>query len=149
MIHMRDEEPTWRPLDDVAMLTEIARQGVEHASDQHELLTQAGPYQLNDVTVARMLRVWNETLEWTGVHAEQGARWHQEATDTATEAAVGEYNALVQQERLLVVEILEMAHNLEAVTIEKLMAKSDLEIGLDALTNPRMRAPGTGNPPPM
>lgn len=92
---MRDEEPTWRSLSDVAMLTEIARQGVEHARDQHELPAQADAYQLDDATVARVLRVWDETLEWTGVHAEQGARWHREATYAETEVAVAEYTALV------------------------------------------------------
>ncbi len=30
---MRDEEPIWRSLSDVAMLTEIARQGIDHARD--------------------------------------------------------------------------------------------------------------------
>ena len=118
------------------MLTEIVRQGVDHARDQHELLARTGPYSLDDATVTQMLRVWDETFEWTGVHAEQGARWHRDASDAATEVAVAEYNALVQQERRIVVEILEIARKLEGATIETLMAKSDLEVGVDALNDP-------------
>jgi hypothetical protein len=141
---MRDEEPTWRPLSDVTMLTEIARQGVEHARDAHELLTDAGPYCLDDATVARMQRVWTETLECSGVYADQGLRWHLQATDPIDAVAVAEYSALVEQERLLAVEILDIARRLESVTIEKLMAKSDLEIGLEALADPWRRSPGFG-----
>lgn len=139
---MRDEEPIWRPISDVAMLTAIARQGVEHARDQHDLIADAGPYCLDNDTVARMLRVWTETLEWTGVYAEQGARWHQQAADRPTELAVAEYCALVEQERLLAEEILTIARKLADFTIEKLMAKSDIEIGLEALSDPWLRASG-------
>jgi len=89
-----------------------------------------------------MLRVWTETLEWSGVYAEQGLRWHLEATDPIDAVAVAEYSALVEQERLLAVEILDIARKLESVTIGKLMEKSDFEVGLEALAEPWMRAPG-------
>ncbi len=84
--------------------------------------------------------MWAETLEWNSVYVEQGLRWHLQATDPATVVAVTEYSALVEQERLLALEIMEIAGKLEAVTIEKLMAKSDLEIGIEALADPWMRA---------
>lgn len=45
---------------------------------------------LDDDTVARMLRVWSETLEWSGVYAEQGLRWHLQAVDPDDVVAAAE-----------------------------------------------------------
>lgn len=44
--------------------------------------------------------------------------------------------ALVGEERALVGQILTLVHELQAVTMERLLAKSDLEVGLDAMLGP-------------
>ncbi len=139
---MGKEEPMWRPVSDVAMLTDVARQSVEFANEHLNTIRDAGPYQLDDATVARMLRVWNESSDMNQVFAQQGHRWRQELTSRSSAQAVAAYCALVDEERVLVDEILAITHKLETVTIERLLAKSDLEVALDALSDPWMRPPG-------
>lgn len=141
---MRDEEPTWRPVSDVALVTGVAVQGVEAAREFLATIRPADPYRLDDATVARMLDTWSESSQWCEIYAEQGRRWALEARGTRYEADVAHYCAVVDEERALVDEILAIAHKLETVTIEALLAKSDFEVGLDALTDPWMRAPRPG-----
>ena len=51
----------------------------------------------------------------------------------AQRAAVGEYEAAIGELRRLNAEVLAAAEQLKTVTIEALLAKSDLEIGIEAL----------------
>lgn len=141
---MWDEEPTWRPVTDVAMVTTTAVQGVEAAREFLDTIRPARPYQLDDVTVTRMLDTWNETSEWCGVYTEQGRRWTVEAKGTRHEADVAHYCAIVAEERALVDEVLAIAHELKEKTTEALLAKSDFEVGLDALADPGLRASRPG-----
>ena len=139
---MREEEPMWRPVSDVAMLTDVARQSVDFAREHLDTIRDAGPYQLDDATVARMLRVWNESSDMNQVFAQQGLRWQQEVLSRSSEQAVAAYCVLVEEERVLIDEILTITTKLETVTIERLLAKSDLEVALDGLSEPWMRPPG-------
>ncbi|MDH3368088.1 MAG: hypothetical protein OEX97_13565 [Acidimicrobiia bacterium] len=69
---MRDEEPTWRPVGDVTMLTGVTVQSVEFAREHLDTIREAGSYRLDDATVARMLRMWHDTSDLNQVFAEQG-----------------------------------------------------------------------------
>ncbi len=64
---MRDEEPMWRPVGDVTMLTGVAVQSVRFAREHLDTIRDAGPYRLDDATVARMLRTWHDTSDMNGV----------------------------------------------------------------------------------
>lgn len=136
---MHDEEPMWRPVGDVTMLTSVTVQSVEFAREHLDTIRDAGRYRLDDGTVARMLRTWHDTSEMNQVFAEQGRRWRQEAKGTRHEGDVVHFCALVAEERGLIDEILTIAQKLRTVTIERLLAKSDLEIGIEALDILRQR----------
>jgi hypothetical protein len=130
-----DREPTWQPLAAVPTLTAHIRQGVTLAREQLALLARAQerPYLLDDATVNRLRAAFENTRDDTELFAEQGRRWQAAAADPATRAAVDGYVALVAQERALVDQVLTVADELAAGTIEKTLAKSDLELGLEAL----------------
>ena len=130
---MRDEEPTWRPVGDVTMLTGVTVQSVEFAREHLDTIREAGSYRLDDATVARMLRMWHDTSDLNQVFAEQGQRWRQEATGTRHEGDVVHFCDVVEEERGLIDEILTITQKLQTVTIERLLAKTDLEIGIEGL----------------
>ena len=130
---MPEEEPTWRPVGDVTMLTSVTVESVEFARECLETIVDAGPYRLDDATVARMLRMWHDTSELNEVFAAQGRRWRQDALGTRHEGDVIHFCALVDEERALIDKILSIAQKLPDVTIERLLAKSDLELGIEAL----------------
>lgn len=115
---MADREPTWQPLSAVPMLTAHIRQGVTLAREQLALLARAQerPYLLDDATVNRLRAAFENTRDDTELFAEQGRRWQAAAADPATRAAVDGT----------------VAEELAAGTIEKTLAKSDVELGLEA-----------------
>ena len=80
-----------------------------------------------------MLRMWHDTSDLNQVFAEQGRRWRQEATGTRHEGDVVHFCAVVDEERGLIDEILTIVQELQTVAIERLVAKTDLEIGIEGL----------------
>ncbi len=106
---MPEEEPTWRPVGDVTMLTSVTVESVEFARECLETIVDAGPYRLDDATVARMLRMWHDTSELNEVFAAQGRRWRQDALGTRHEGDVIHFCALVDEERALIDKILSIA----------------------------------------
>ena len=72
----------------------------------------------------------------------QAGKWNAAPGLTpAQRAAVGEYEAAIGELRRLNAEVLAAAEQLKPVTIEALLAKSDLEAGIEALL---LGWPGTG-----
>jgi hypothetical protein len=73
----------------------------------------------------------------------QADRWNASPGLTpAQHAAVGEYEAAIGEPRRLNAEVLAATGQLRPITIEALLARSDLEIGIEALLRSR---PGTGS----
>lgn len=131
---MRDDEPTWQPLSALPMLTAHAAEGVELARQHFDTLRQAGPYRLADAEVGRVIQTWTVTRDdLDRLFAEQGRRWQQQTRGTRHQRDVEHYCALVAEERALVEQLLALADELRTVTIERLLAKSDLEVGLEAV----------------
>ena len=130
---MCDEPPVWRPVGDVSLLTAATVESVAFAREHLDTIKNSGPYGLDDDTVERMLRLWSDTSDMNEVFAEQGRRWLQEAMGTRYEGAIDHFCSLVAEERGLIEEITAIAKQLATVTIEHLHAKSDLELGIEAL----------------
>ena len=135
---VRDEEPNWQPVSAVPMLTARVAEGVQLAREHLDLLREAHRYQLDDATVTRVIQTWQVTCDDLDLlFAEQGRRWRQQTRGTRRQADVERYCALVDEERSLVEEILRLAGELQRVTIDRLLAKSDLEVGIETLFGPR------------
>ncbi len=90
---------------------------LETAEEQHRLLLQAQPGSLDDATVERVVRVFTEEVDLLAVYDEVERLSGQLARNRDVDAA-----------------ILTLAENLKATTIDAILAKSDLELGLEALT---------------
>lgn len=129
-------EPQWQPISRLAFLTAHIEEGVALATEHLATLEQARerPYVLDDATVAGVIRTFGKTrADLVGLYAEQGRRWQALDLGATRRRDVARYIGLVEENLDLVEQILTLAENLKGQTIERMMAKSDLEIGLEAL----------------
>jgi hypothetical protein len=136
----REEQPTWQPVAAVGMLTAVVAEQLEHTRAQLALMEQARPARpnakiLDDHTVSATLRVYGQMAkDYRDLFAEQGRRWQADTTLTTTSRAqVDAYVELVEAQRVALDDILALTREIQGRTIEKIMAKSDLELGIEAL----------------
>jgi len=133
-------QPRWHPISALPLIGKVIDEGLTGAEDQYRLLLEAKhrPRVLDDHTVERTLRVFGETHDDLWVFEEQLARWSKTALTPRQRAEV---DRLILQQRTMreVVEhILALADDLKAVTIEVVLAKSDFDLGLEAVFGGRI-----------
>ncbi|MGJ6969668.1 hypothetical protein ACSDR0_48105 [Streptosporangium sp. G11] len=129
------QEPTWQPISMLAMLTDHVQEGVAMAREQLATLEKgrSKPYVLDDATVARVKQVFTQTAEDNELFAEQGRRWAAMDLSAEQRRDVERYAALVEQMQTETTAILSLTDELAKQTIETVLAKSDLELGIEAL----------------
>ncbi len=134
---VRDErEQNWYPIGKVGWFTQHIREGIEVTAEQLRLLQPAlaRPYQLDDATVARTIRVHQDQVDDLVLFQNQADKWSaMPGLTPAQRAAVQECEAAIGELRRLNAEVLAAAQQLKPLTIEALLAKSDLEVGIEAL----------------
>jgi hypothetical protein len=75
--------------------------------------------------------------DYRDLFAEQGRRWQAETTPgTPTRHAIDAYVALVAAHLTALGDMLALTRQIQDHTIEKIMTKSDLELGIEALLGP-------------
>ena len=129
-------EQNWYPIGKVGWFTQHIREGIEVTAEQLRLLQPAlaRPYQLDDATVARTVRVHEDQADDLVLFQNQADKWRaMPGLNPAHRAAVQEYEATIGELRRLNAEVLAAAEQLKPLTIEALLAKSDLEVGIEAL----------------
>ena len=117
-------EQNWYPISKLGWFTGHIREGVAAARRQLELLqpARARPYVLDDATVAGAVPEPGRQVE----KSDPGL------TD-AQRAGVAAYEKLIAQLRQINSEVLAVAAELSHGTIETVLAKSDLQLGAEAL----------------
>ena len=129
-------EQNWYPISKLGWFTSHIREGVEATSEQLELLqpARARPYLLDDATVARIVQVHHDQAEDLTLFQNQADRWKTDPGPTATQrAGLAAYETLIAQLRRVNAEVLAVADELSRGTIDTVLAKSDLELGIEAL----------------
>lgn len=126
-------QPRWHPISALPLIGNVIDEGLAGAEDQYRLLLEAKhrPRVLDDHTVERTLQVFGETHDNLWVFEEQLARWSKTALTPRQRAEV---DRLILQQRTMrevVEEILALADDLKATTIEAVLAKSDFDLGLE------------------
>jgi hypothetical protein len=136
-------QPTWQPVAAVGMLTAVVTEQLEHTRAQLALMEQARPSRpdariLDDHTVSETLRVYGQMAQdYRNLFAEQGRRWQTETIPATTaRQAVDTYAQLVDAHQAALEDLLALAQQIQGHTIDKIMAKSDLELGIEALLGP-------------
>jgi hypothetical protein len=133
-------QPRWHPISALPLIAKVIDEGLTGAEDQYRLLLEAKhrPRVLDDHTVERTLRVFGETHEDLWVFKEQLARWSKTALTPRKRAEVDRLILQQRHMREVVEEILALADDLKATTIEAVLARSDFDLGLEAVFGGRI-----------
>ena len=127
--------PQWQPITRLPLIASHIDGMLEAAEEQYELLQQARPkpHVLDDFTVGCVTEVYTVQQADLGLFEEQLRRWK---TGTLTTSQRKEVERLVGQMahlRQVIAQILALAQELKQGTIERVLAKSDEELGLEFL----------------
>lgn len=127
--------PNWQPISQLPLITQMINEELNDTQSQYQNLQPAvaRPHILNDYTVGRLIKVFGERQEFFGIYAEQLFGW--KALNLTTEQKQEVERLEKQLEKLVEVntQIVTLANQLQSGTIEKVLGKSDLELGLEAL----------------
>lgn len=133
---MTDQEtPQWRPLSWLPTIATAVDGMLEADHEQWDTLQEARdePWRLDAALVARLIRVFTAQREDLALYDEQIRRW---AFGNAPPAQRREIDRLESQLRALHqmnTDLLALAAELQTGTMEKQLAKSDAEWGLEFL----------------
>jgi hypothetical protein len=129
--------PQWQPIEKLPILAPHIDGMLETANEQYNNLQEARPkpHVLDDYTVRRVIEVFTTQQNDLWLFDEQLTRW--KAGKLTTEQSKEVERLVDQMKRLreVVTAILALADERKERTIEKVLAKSDVEIGLEALFN--------------
>jgi hypothetical protein len=131
--------PQWHPISALPMIAQALDGMVESAEDVLQSLEQARPRPqvLDDYTIDRVREAHGTQLNDLWWYTEQLARW-QDAKPTPTQHQ--ELERLTQQVaalRRVLTASLALTEELQAGTIEKVLAKDDVELALEFLLGKR------------
>jgi len=131
----RDQEPNWQPIGALATIASLIDDQLEGGRDQYRSLLEAEvrPYVLDDATVARVVRVYSDTAADLWLYDTQLACWGQQTLTSAQRSEIERLGRQMVDLHDVVDQILALADRLKGRTIETLMAKSDLEVGVEWL----------------
>src|SRR5947209_18862956 len=130
--------PHWQPISQLPLLVRHINGVLLSANKQHGLLqlARSRPYILDDDTVGRVKEVFTTQQGDLWLFDEQLERWKALPLTAAQRQEVERLSGQMQELHTVIAAILELAKELEQGTIERQLAKSDLELGLEVLRNP-------------
>lgn len=123
-------EQNWQPISMLPMIAQLVDDMLDGARQQHDVLAAAPRYSLDNATLDRVEGVYGDGLDGHPAFENQLARWQHEHPDaqglTRLAGRVGQLRPSYQR-------VLDLTLRLRASTIEALLGKSDLEVGMEAL----------------
>ena len=130
-----DPAPNWQPITALPLIASLIDGELADAQEHHATLLSVRdrPYVLDDAIVERSITLYTEQQGFLGVFAEQIARWRNERPSSAQRRELDRLEGQLERLRAVLSAILELAEELQQGTIERVLAKSDLELGLEAL----------------
>jgi hypothetical protein len=131
----KQPSPQWQPIERLALLATHIDGMLESASEQYETLQLAKPkpFVLDDYTVGRVLQVYTTQQGDLWLFDEQLRRWECGKLTAAQRQEVERLAGQMLQLHEVISAILRLAEQLQERTIEKVLAKSDAELGLEML----------------
>jgi hypothetical protein len=130
------QNPNWQPIRNLPMIADMIDGQYTETKNQLKNLLEARkkPHVLDDATIERILKVFTEQQEFVPIFGEQLSKWQQEETlTTAHQKEVDRLQVQVELWKKGLTDILALAEELKMGTIEKVMQKSDLELGMEHL----------------
>lgn len=130
-----ESKPQWQPLSLLPVVAMMIDEVVQNSEDQHEAFSEARdkPHVLDDATVSRATRLYKAQLEDLRLYEEQLKRWQMQPLTGDQRREVDRLLGQLPRIKQLSEAILEMLDEIKEGTIDKILAKSDLEVGLEFL----------------
>lgn len=131
-------EPNWQTISALSMIANMIDGQLEESQKQYITLleTQQKPHVLDDYTVHRVIQVYTDQLEFLPIYIMQLEKWQNEVSLTLTQQnEIKRLQEQVTQWKQVLTDILNLANKLKEETIEKVMSKSDLELGIQSPKN--------------
>lgn len=129
-------QPNWQPIKNMPMIANLIDSQLTDAKEQYTTLLEARnkPHVLNDSIVQRTIKVYTEQLDFTQVFEKQLLKWEKEEyLIPILKTELCRLQAQVKHSYKILKNIIALAEELEMGTIEKVMEKSDLELGIESL----------------
>jgi hypothetical protein len=144
-----EPEPDWQPIGRLPLIASVIDGLLAADREQYATLLEARltPHLLDDATLARVRRVFAEQRDDLGLYEAQLARWGRLALTPAQRREVARLTGQLGRVQEVVAAILALADELAGGTIERVLAKSDLELGLEALAGRRLPGAPRAAPP--
>jgi len=126
------DEINWQPISQMPLIARMIDEALADTRDHLATLSRAEekPHVLDDATVDRSLRVHSEQLAYAGIYADQIVRWREENPSADQSRELERMEAQNQQLLSVTTTVLALAKKLRGGTIDRIMAMSDLEVGL-------------------
>ena len=140
---MPTPQPQWQPIGKLSLIAHHIDGMLEAAQEQYQTLlpAKARPHALDDYTVNRVIKVFTEQQNDLWLFDEQLQRWSKGTLSAQQRKEVERLQGQMKKLREQITAILALADALSHCTIEKVLAKSDAELGLEALLNPEKFKP--------
>ena len=132
---MVQKTPNWQPISALPMVASLVDRMVSDALQQWETLQSAKqkPYVLDSALVERIESAYSNQLETTGLFLEQLARWKSKPMSSDQRNEVVRLEKQVEKLQAVMSDILSLASELKKHTIDRIMEKDDLELGLEIM----------------
>ena len=129
------DEPQWQPLSQLPFIASIIDEELEGVEEQWETLQEGRgrPHVFDDTLVDRIEQVYGEMLEDHWLWPEQLRRWSQIRLTAAQKAEIERLKGQADKLKATLELILAFAKEVRPGTIDAVLRKSDLEIGLEML----------------
>lgn len=131
----KQPSPQWQPIERLPLIATHIDGMLESATEQYETLQLAKPkpFVLDDYTVGRVIEVFTTQQGDLWLFDEQLRRWERGPLTNAQRQEVERLAGQMLQLHEVISAILRLAEQLQERTIEKVLAKSDVELGLETL----------------
>jgi hypothetical protein len=132
---VKQPSPQWQPIERLPLIATHIDGMLESATEQYETLQLAKPkpFVLDDYTVGRVIEVFTTQQGDLWLFDEQLRRWERGTLTSAQRQEVERLAGQMLQLHEVISAILRLAEQLQERTIEKVLVKSDVELGLETL----------------
>lgn len=130
-----EQTPNWQPISFLPAIAEMIDGMLESAKEVHGSLQQARsrPHVMDDYTIGRVREVHGTQLDDLWLYEEQLSRWQTPTPPAAQQQEISRLNQQLTELRGVLTATLALADEMKDGTIEKILAKDDVELGLEFL----------------
>ena len=136
---MSEKRVHWQPISALPLIGSMIDGLLDEVEKQYANLQtcRPKPHVLDNDTVARVIEVYSAQADDVWLYEEQLSRWRNLNLTLAQREEVDRLAAQIPTLRERITALLALAEELKGGTIETVLAKSDLELGLEWLLGKR------------